>query len=213
MGNITYSSTKKGHPPQLKKLFFFTLISSLYWITFCTKILGTEYFIIPEKSKIQFETKHLMFLKAKGSFKEFSGNIYWDESNLKKSFIRGKVYVKSISTHKKRYYKVLQKPFCFDSENYPYITFQTTKITKKENQVYKIEGVLSAKGTTLPLTSELQVSPSSKSNTNELIFFSKLSINRIPYGIASELRWPILDKWIELELTIATEKTHLIPSG
>lgn len=77
---------------------------------------------------IDFEVKKLLVFTVRGKFTRTSGEVYFEENNLEKSFFDLKVNVKSIDTgNAKREIHLMGKDF-FDAEKYATIGFRSQKI-------------------------------------------------------------------------------------
>jgi len=102
-------------------------------------------------SSIAFKLKH-MFTYAKGDFKDFSGSFSFDEKTGALSNIDFKIKVSSIDTNNGKRDEHLKSPDFFEVEKYPEITFKAEKIKKIGKTKYSIQGPLTMKGVTKPVT-------------------------------------------------------------
>jgi polyisoprenoid-binding protein YceI len=125
----------------MKLLFIKVLIAVL---SFC---------MIPEQkfkvrsSSIQFKTKNAGLLVA-GSFSGLESEIQFDPLKPEKANIHASVKSKTIDTGNDTRDNHLRKPDYFDSEKYPKITLQSTKIEKTGPISFKGYFKLTMKGIT-----------------------------------------------------------------
>ena len=103
--------------------------------------------IDPTHSEVGFSVKHLMISKVKGSFGSFSGEIVTTENPLETT-VEGSVDVTSINTNDKNRDNHLRSADFFDTENFPYMHFKSTKIEHVKDEKYILTGELTIKGVT-----------------------------------------------------------------
>ena len=72
----------------------------------------------------------------------------------------------------------LLNPDFFESETYPEATFTSTNIQKQSDDQYVVEGELTMKGVTQPVTLNTQL-------TNEFLY-AEYDLNRLDFGIGEE---------------------------
>lgn len=105
------------------------------------------YTIDSAHSKAGFSVTHMMINEVEGGFLDFSGNITWDEADMTKSMIAGKIMVTSINTDNAKRDEHLRSPDFFDAAKFPELTFKSTKIEKRGNQLVAV-GDVTIKGVT-----------------------------------------------------------------
>ncbi|MDJ1482752.1 YceI family protein [Cytophagaceae bacterium YF14B1] len=97
-------------------------------------------------SELQFKIKHLMISTVTGSVKKFEVMVEShgdDFTNAKINFIAD---VHSIDTNNPEREKHLQAVAFFDSEHFPTITFESTRMERTDEESYKLHGNLMIKG-------------------------------------------------------------------
>ncbi len=158
-------------------LFLFLLQSLLY---------ANNFNIDNSHSSVDFEVTHLVISKVKGSFNQFSGEIFWDPAKLKQSFFYGSVTVDSIDTNNNTRDKHLKSDDFFDSNTYPVITIKskTIKKTDKKN-IYTLISDFTMKGVTNEVESLLVVKGPVKDNrgNTRYAFETDFSVNRFDYNL------------------------------
>lgn len=102
-------------------------------------------------SNVGFKVKHLMITNVVGNFKDFSGTIEYDEKTKTLTSITGKVAVASINTENEKRDGHLKSDDFFSAKEFPYITFQSTKIEGDE-----VIGKFTMKGVTKEVKFELE---------------------------------------------------------
>lgn len=147
---------------------------------------ATVYNIDSSHSSVEFEVTHLLISKVKGVFNEFSGQINWDPTKLKKSSFEGNVFVKSIDTNNAKRDEHLIAPDFFDLVQYPKINLKSIKIrpTKVKGE-YTLFANLTMKNVTKRIVAPLTVKGPVKDNwgNNRMAFETTFTINRFDYNV------------------------------
>jgi polyisoprenoid-binding protein YceI/predicted dinucleotide-binding enzyme len=109
--------------------------------------------IDPVHSSITFSVRHLMISKVQGRFSEFSGSITVPDNGI--PVVSATVAVGSVDTgNTERDHHVRAADF-FDVENFPTATFTSTGL-REDNDKYALDGELSLRGATKPITLGLE---------------------------------------------------------
>ena len=90
-----------------------------------------EYTIDVPHTQVGFSVKHMVISTVRGSFKEFSGKIFYDDKDITKSTIEGVIKTASINTENEKRDEHLRGSDFFDAVKYPDITFKSKKIVKR----------------------------------------------------------------------------------
>ena len=107
-------------------------------------------------SNVEFEVKHMMVSKVKGSFESYSADVEAkDLTDLTTASIRFQIDVASINTRSEDRDNHLRSADFFDVENHATIDFVSTNITK-DGDDYKVTGDLTIKGVTKPVTFDVE---------------------------------------------------------
>lgn len=83
-----------------------------------------------------------------GKFAKFSGTFQLDGNDIRRSVVEFALYPEAVQTGEPRIENFLRSSAVFDSANHPKIVFRSTKITQTGDDTARIEGKLTAKGTT-----------------------------------------------------------------
>lgn len=111
----------------------------------------TTWSIDPTHSEIQFKVKHLVISTVTGHFREFEGTAVTDGDEFENASVEFSANVASVDTNQPQRDEHLRSADFFDAENYPKLTFKSTKVTKTGDNTYLIKGDLTMKGTTKPV--------------------------------------------------------------
>lgn len=130
----------------LKKLTFLTM-SIIMLTSFSIAQDAPSWSIDKSHSSINFEIAHF-FSTVNGRFNSIQGTFKFDKNNLKGSYVKITIPVKSISTDdKQRDEHLLSKDF-FDATSFPNMIFESTRFEKKSGKDYVVHGKLTIKNTT-----------------------------------------------------------------
>jgi polyisoprenoid-binding protein YceI len=111
----------------------------------------------PSHSSVAFEVKHMMIATVRGHFSEFDGRLIAAEDDPANSKAYGTVKTASIDTGNADRDAHLRGPDFFDSERYPEMRFETTRIQHAGGGLYKVTGDLTIKETTREVTVDVTV--------------------------------------------------------
>lgn len=114
-------------------------------------------------STVSFVARHLVAAKVRGNFNDFEGTITIGETPETSSVV-ATVQAASITTNNEMRDGHLKSADFLDLENYPTLTFTSTKIVKK-GQNYEMTGDLTLRGVTKPVTFDLEFLGSGPSMT------------------------------------------------
>lgn len=110
----------------------------------------------PAHSSVEFRVKHMMVSTVRGRFDEFEGTIE-AAPDYHDSKVRGTVKTASIDTNEPRRDAHLRSDDFFDADNYPTISFESTRIEHVDRGDYRVTGDLSMHGETRPVTFDVTV--------------------------------------------------------
>lgn len=143
------------------------------------------YKLDPSHTQALFKVSHLGFSYTVGQFTEIQGELAIDEKTPTKSKVNVEIATKSVSTHHSDRDEHLHKADFFDAKKYPKITFSSTKISKKSEKVYLVEGNLKIHGREKPVKFEftrMRTGPDMQGKTRTGGFAS-FSIKRSDFGM------------------------------
>ena len=104
--------------------------------------------IDPYNTLVEFSVKHLMINVVKGRFNEVQGSIYLDTQEPENSWVKASVNTASLSTGSEQRNMHLRSADFFDTEHYPIITFESTRVRRIGVQSGVVIGNLTIRGIT-----------------------------------------------------------------
>ncbi|MBB1148636.1 MULTISPECIES: YceI family protein [unclassified Myroides] len=97
-------------------------------------------------SLIGFKIKHMMFTNVRGSFQDYQASLQLANDNFEESSIHFEAQAASIDTNNTDRDNHLRSADFLDVEKFPTLTFTSTKIEKKGETHYSVEGTLTMHG-------------------------------------------------------------------
>jgi len=111
----------------------------------------TTWKIDPTHTTVEFSAKHMMITTVKGRFADVEGTIIADEQNVANSEVTATMKAASIDTRTEQRDVHLRSADFLDVEQYPEVTFKSTKI-EGTKESFKLTGDLTIRGVTRPIT-------------------------------------------------------------
>ncbi|MEW2132160.1 YceI family protein [Streptomyces sp. NPDC005435] len=147
--------------------------------------LTGDYTIDPAHTSIGFTARHAMVTNVKGSFTEFTGTLHLDGENPANSTASLDVTMDSIDTGNADRDTHLKSADFFKTDEFPTMTFRSTKAESLGGDDYRITGDLSILGTTKPITIDLEFNGSAKDpfGNDRVGFEGKAELLRSEWGL------------------------------
>lgn len=117
---------------------------------------ATKWVLDPMHSEVQFKIKHLVISTVTGFFKKFEGTCEAPSDSFENAEIDFSLDVDSIDTNQEQRDVHLKSPEFFDAEQFPKITFKSTSFTKTGDDEYDLQGNLTIKDITKPVTLKVE---------------------------------------------------------
>lgn len=111
----------------------------------------TTWVIDPNHSSVEFSVRHL-FSKVPGKFTKFAGTIVYDAANAPGSSVKAEIDASTITTANEKRDGHLKSEDFFDVAKYPTLTFESTKVAAAGENKLKVDGNLTMRGITKPVT-------------------------------------------------------------
>lgn len=141
----------------------------------------SNWHIVPDKSNLTFKAIQNNS-PVKGSFKVFTGEIKLNLEQLSSSYAHIVVDMNSISTPYKMIKDTLKTPDWLDTKRFPQSTFTTSHIKKINDNVYQVDGNLTIRDKTLPVTIVCTINNYSKNNIG---IEGSTHLKRTAFGVGS----------------------------
>jgi polyisoprenoid-binding protein YceI len=147
--------------------------------------LTGDYTIDAAHTTIGFVARHAMVTNVKGKFLDFSGALHLDGTDPARSTASLDVVMDSISTGNADRDGHLKSADFFKTDEFPTMTFRSTKAEALGGDDYRITGDLSILGVTKPITIDLEFNGAAKDPFgNERVGFEgKATILRSEWGL------------------------------
>jgi polyisoprenoid-binding protein YceI len=181
--------------------------------TLATKLSSGTYTLDPTHTRIGFVARHAMVTKVRGAFNEFEGTAVIDADNVAGS--KAEVILKTASVdtrNQQRDGHLLSNDF-LDVETFPEITFSSTEVAALGDDVIRVTGDLTIKGTTKPVTIDFTYEGAAVDPFgNERVGFEgSVVINRKDWGVswnaALEAGGVLVSEKVTLEFEVSAIKT------
>jgi polyisoprenoid-binding protein YceI len=149
-----------------------------------TDLTGT-YALDPTHTRIGFVARHAMVTKVRGSFNEFEGTANIDGANPANSSVRVTIEAKSIDTRNADRDAHLRSNDFLAMDEYPQITFVSTRITPVDETTFEVSGDLTIKDVTKPVTVPFSFEgvATDPFGNKRIGFDGSVSISRKDFGI------------------------------
>ena len=118
--------------------------------------LSGTYVLDPSHSRIGFVARHAMITKVRGSFGDFEASAHLDFTDPAKSSANVVIQVASIDTGSTQRDEHLRTNDFFDVPSFPTWTFTSTSVEAKGSDEFVLNGNLTIKGTTQPVSIDFE---------------------------------------------------------
>ncbi|OLZ64970.1 polyisoprenoid-binding protein [Streptomyces sp. IMTB 2501] len=147
--------------------------------------LTGDYTIDPAHTTIGFTARHAMVTNVKGGFDDFTGTLHLDGADPGRSTATLDVRMESIDTGNADRDGHLKSSDFFKTDEFPTMTFRSTKAEALGGDEYRITGDLSLLGVTKPISIDLEFNGAAKDPFgNERVGFEgKTEILRSEWGL------------------------------
>jgi polyisoprenoid-binding protein YceI len=171
------------------------------FITNPAQVESGRYTLDPSHGKITWSVSHLGFSTYVGQFHDVAATLVLDARNPAASQLDATIAMKSVGTFSQGLDQHLQTADFFDVANHPTARFTATRITLVDARTARIDGQLTLRGVTRPVTMQARfnqagVNPASKRYT--IGFEGEATIKRSDFGVSYAL--PLLGDEVTLKL-------------
>jgi polyisoprenoid-binding protein YceI len=175
--------------------------------------LSGSYVLDPAHSRLGFVARHAMVTKVRGQFNDFEGSGVVDPSDLTKSTVTVTIQAASIDTRNEQRDAHLRSNDFLAMEEYPQITFSSTRIQPTGPTSVEVTGDLTIRGVTNTVTIPFEFEGAATDPYGNLRvgFEGSVVINRKDYGVTwnvgLETGGVLVSDKITLEFEISAIKT------
>ncbi|MBI5473988.1 MAG: polyisoprenoid-binding protein [Ignavibacteriae bacterium] len=138
-------------------------------------------------SQVNFMVNHMVFSEVAGTFKDFDATFNSTKDDFTDAKIEATIKTGSIDTQNEQRDGHLKKDDFLNVEQYPLITFKSTKIEKTGDDTYAITGTLTIRDVTKPVVMETAFKGSINDpwGNTRIAFKATTTINRFDFDV----RW------------------------
>jgi polyisoprenoid-binding protein YceI len=150
-----------------------------------TVTLTGDYDVDAAHSRLGFAAKHAMVTTVRGAFKDFTAELHLDEDDVTKSTAKVEIQTASIDTGNQMRDDHVRNNDFLDVEEFPTITFVSTKAEKVDDDNFQLTGDLTIKGVTKPVTIEFEKTGAADDpwGNFRVGFEGTAKINRSDFGV------------------------------
>ncbi len=172
----------------MKKFIFSLLFLSLFAVSQSASADAGVWALDKYHTNLYFTIDHI-FAKVRGSFPEFTGELYFDPDNPAQSKLSFTVEVKSINTGIPQRNDHLKTAEFFDAEKYPEMKFVSTSFTSAGDSIYNVQGKFTVKGKEYDLVLPLKfegIKDNPMAEGQQVIGFNgNVTIDRLAHGVGT----------------------------
>jgi polyisoprenoid-binding protein YceI len=167
-----------------------------------------EYKLDSAHSSVGFAVRHMMFAKVRGRFGAFRGTIALDAEHLDRSSVEVEIDAASIDTGTADRDNHLRSADFFDAEQFPKLTFKSTRIEHQGGDRYAVHGKLAIRGVERDVTLAAEYGGLAKDpwGNERALFTATGSLDRREYGLkwnqALEAGGVLVGERVDLELEV-----------
>jgi polyisoprenoid-binding protein YceI len=135
---------------------------------------------------IEFAIGDSRVFRTTGSFKSWHGHVHVDNADVPKSSVEVVVQTGSIEMLDRQQAEMLKDSDFFDVARHPQMTFRSDRIERTGNTTLTVEGLITLRGITRPMTLEIIVSdrhPDAPPGTRYARFRGSGKIRRSEFGM------------------------------
>lgn len=110
----------------------------------------------PMHTQVEFSAKHFGMMTVRGHFQEVAATGDVDPARPEQSKLEVTINVASLTTNNPQRDNDLRSSYFLELDKYPTITFKSTSIQPKSQDLYTLTGDLTIKGITKPVALDLQ---------------------------------------------------------
>ncbi len=166
----------------------------------------------PMHTQVEFSAKHMGLMTVKGHFTGVRVSIDLNEDDFTAASVEATIDAHSLTTNDARRDAHLKSPDFLNVEQFPTITFTSTRIERAAHDHYKMTGDLTIRNVTRPVTLDVVYSGQAKDPRGSLHagFSGHTTINRKDWGltwnVALETGGLLVSEEVKLALEVEVVK-------
>lgn len=135
-------------------------------------------------SEVEFQVRHLLS-KVRGRFSDFDGTIAFDPEQPQESSVEFQIRAASIDTGVPDRDAHLRSADFFSVEEFPVLTFTSTKVTPRGQDHFEVSGDLAIRGVTRRVTLAVPYLGAAKDpwGNEKVAFETEITLNRKDFGL------------------------------
>lgn len=159
-------------------------------------------------SHVDFWVRHMMISKVRGQFEQFSGTIEADEQDVTSARVDVQIEAASINTKDAQRDGHLKSPDFLNAEQFPYLTFKSTRVEKLDDTSARLFGDLTIRDITRPVVLDVEYEGRAKSpwGTTSAGFSAHTKINRkdwdLTWNVALETGGVLVGEEINIDIEL-----------
>jgi polyisoprenoid-binding protein YceI len=161
--------------------------AALAWLVGTAASAAVDHLTIGStRGTIDFYIGDSRIFRTAGAFREWEGRVKVDDADLTRSTVDVVVHTPSIEMLDKQQTSMLKEAEFFDVANFPEITFRSIRIERTGDSSLRIEGELTLRGITRPMTLGASVTarrPDAAPGRRFATFRAEGSLMRSEYGM------------------------------
>ncbi len=136
-------------------------------------------------TNVAFVVKHMMISNVRGHFAEVAATVVLDGQDYSTAQISAEIDATSITTRNDQRDGHLKSADFFDVENFPKLTFVSTKVDATDAETLQVTGDLTIRGTTKPVTLDVTIEGHGKDpwGNPRTAFIAETKIKRSEFGL------------------------------
>ena len=135
-------------------------------------------------SSAEFKVSHMVVSNVVGKFTDMDATLQFDGKDLATGSVEATVQIASINTANERRDGHLKSADFFDAEQYPTMTFKSTKVIPGEGNEFQLVGDLTMRGVTKPVTFDCEFNGTVDAmGTTKAGFSATTKVNRQDFGV------------------------------
>lgn len=136
-------------------------------------------------TEANFAVRHMMISHVRGRFERLSGTVEFNEAQPANTKVDVTIETASLNTREEKRDAHLKSPDFFATEQYPYMTFKSTRVEAKDATHARLIGDLTIRDVTREVALDVEYNGTAKSpwGTTSAGFSAKTSIKRKDWGL------------------------------